>query len=94
MSTDQLQQWLPLINGVGTIIFLIITLTSTSLSQAMWRGAIYASIFFTFTALILPLPSVGLWKLEALVGTVAMAAFFYGAKKLFVRLAGRTSAAA
>jgi hypothetical protein len=94
MSFEQLQQWLPLINGAATIVFLIVTLTSTSLLQAMWRGAICASIFFTFVAVLMPMPNVGPWRLEVLIGTVVLAAAFYGAKELVVRLAGCRASAA
>ncbi len=87
MSIEQLQHWLPIANAILSIVFLVITLTSKSLLQAVWRGAIFAAITFSLVAVMLPIPSVGPWKLEALLGTIVMAAVLYGIKKLVVKVA-------
>ncbi len=88
MTIDQLQVWLPFANAILSVVFLAISFTSKSLLQAVWRGAIFAAITFSAVALLLPIPNVGPWKLEVLLGSMVMAAIFYGMKKLFQRIAG------
>ncbi len=89
MTIEQLQYWLPLLNAFLSVVFLAMVFTSTSLLQAVWRGAIFAAITFTFVALVLQMPNVGPWKLEILFATMAMAATMYGMKKLYQFIAAR-----
>jgi hypothetical protein len=93
MTIEQLQQWLPLANAILSVAFLATVLTSKSLLQAVWRGAIFAAITFTLVALILPMPNVGPWKLEVLFGTMVLAAMMYGMKKSYHAIAARIQSA-
>ncbi len=89
MTIEQVQPWLPVVNAFLSVVFLAITLTSTSLLQAVWRGAIFAAITFTLVALMLQMPNVGPWKLEILFATMVMSAMMYGMKKFVLAIAGR-----
>ncbi len=90
---EQLQHWLPVANAALSVVFLAMVFASKSLLQAVWRGAIFAAITFTSVALILPMPNVGPWKLEALIGTMIMAASMYGMKRLYLLVAARIQSA-
>jgi uncharacterized membrane protein YwaF len=87
MTVEQIQHWLPIANAILSVAFLAMVFRSKSLFQAVWRGAIFAAITFSLVALILPMPNVGPWKLEVLVGTMFLAAMMYGMKKLYQAVA-------